>query len=101
MDFFGEIMAFVLIGAGIFLSFPTGFIQFTHFFPAVRAAFSDSGSGEGVTSFQATATALAGSIGTANIAGVAGAIVTDLNHLPVVSRSVSEISVVPSAPLTV
>ncbi|MBO4384360.1 MAG: alanine:cation symporter family protein [Clostridia bacterium] len=76
MDFFGEIMAFVLIGAGIFLSFPTGFIQFTHFFPAVRAAFSDSGSGEGVTSFQATATALAGSIGTANIAGVAGAIVT-------------------------
>lgn len=69
-------MAFILIGTGVFLSFPTGFIQFTHFIPSVKAAFSGKGGGEGVTGFQAMATALAGSIGTANIAGVAGAIVT-------------------------
>lgn len=69
-------MAFVLIGTGVFLSFPTGFIQFTHFFRAIKAAFSGKSRGEGVTGFQATATALAGSIGTANIAGVAGAILT-------------------------
>ncbi len=67
-------MAFVTLGAGAFLTFRTGFFQFTHLKKALLSPFKRSRAGQGVTPFQAMATALGGSIGTANIAGTAGAI---------------------------
>jgi AGCS family alanine or glycine:cation symporter len=68
----------VLLGAGLFLTFRTGFVQVRRFGEACRLAFVRKGSGtEGaLTPFQAFMTALAASIGTGNIAGVATAIVS-------------------------
>ena len=67
----------VLLGAGLFLSVRTGFVQIRRFGEACRLAFVRRGSGEGaLTPFQAFMTALAASIGTGNIAGVATAIVS-------------------------
>jgi alanine or glycine:cation symporter, AGCS family len=68
----------VLLGAGFFLSFRLGFVQVRRFGDAWRAAFvRRSSGGAGVlTPFQAFMTALAASIGTGNIAGVATAIVS-------------------------
>src|SRR6267142_6557472 len=68
----------VLLGAGLFLTFRTRFVQIRRFAEAWRAAFTQPGSGgSGVlTPFQAFMTALAASIGTGNIAGVATAIVS-------------------------
>ncbi len=67
----------VLLGAGLFLSIRTGFVQVRRFAEACRVAFVRRGSGEGaLTPFQAFMTALAASIGTGNIAGVATAIVS-------------------------
>ena len=67
----------VLLGAGLFLSVRTGFVQVRRFAESWRVAFVRRGSGEGaLTPFQAFMTALAASIGTGNIAGVATAIVS-------------------------
>jgi AGCS family alanine or glycine:cation symporter len=68
----------VLLGAGLYLTFRTGFVQVRRFGEACRLAFVRKGSGaEGaLTPFQAFMTALAASIGTGNIAGVATAIVS-------------------------
>jgi alanine or glycine:cation symporter, AGCS family len=68
----------VLLGAGFFLTFRLGFVQVRRFRDAWRAAFlRRSSGGAGVlTPFQAFMTALAASIGTGNIAGVATAIVS-------------------------
>src|SRR4051794_24500485 len=68
----------VLLGAGLFLTIRLRFVQVRRFADACRAAFSGSASGaEGaLTPFQAFMTALAASIGTGNIAGVATAIVS-------------------------
>jgi len=67
----------VLLGAGLFLSLRTGFVQVRRFTEACRVAFVRRGSGQGaLTPFQAFMTALAASIGTGNIAGVATAIVS-------------------------
>jgi len=68
-----------IIGVGILLSVRTGFIQFSKFGYAIKSVlgklFSKSDAGEGaVTPFQAVCTALAATVGTGNIAGVAGAI---------------------------
>ena len=68
-----------IIGVGILLSVRTGFIQFRKFPYAMKAAlgkiFKKSEAGEGsITPFQAVCTALAATVGTGNIAGVAGAI---------------------------
>ena len=64
------------LASGAFLTLRTGGFQFTHLFPSIRSVFSKSeDGGKGMTAFQAVATALGGSVGTANIAGVAGAIV--------------------------
>ncbi len=68
-------MAFLTMGAGLFLTLRLGFFQFTHFHKAVSGVFKGAKRKGGVSSFQALATALGGSIGTANIAGVAGALV--------------------------
>ena len=68
----------VLLGAGLFLTIRLRFVQVRRFADACRAAFSGTASGAdgALTPFQAFMTALAASIGTGNIAGVATAIVS-------------------------
>lgn len=68
-----------IIGVGIWLSVRTDFIQIREFAHAIKVTigrmFHKGEAAEGsVTPFQAVCTALAGTIGTGNIAGVAGAI---------------------------
>ena len=67
-----------IIGVGLYLSLRTRFIQFRKFGHTFRVTigkiFAKSGAAEGaVTPFQAVCTALAATVGTGNIAGVAGA----------------------------
>ena len=68
----------VLLGAGLFLTLRLRVVQVRRFGDAVRAAFVRQGTGTtgALTPFQAFMTALAASIGTGNIAGVATAIVS-------------------------
>ena len=68
----------VLLGSAIFLTVRTGAVQVRRFGDACRAAFVRRGTGTtgALTPFQAFMTALAASIGTGNIAGVATAIVS-------------------------
>lgn len=68
----------LILGVGIYLSFATGFAQLSLFPKAIRD-FTEKlrgkkGSTDGVSSFQTLCTALAATVGTGNIAGVAGAI---------------------------
>ncbi|MBR4658667.1 MAG: sodium:alanine symporter family protein [Clostridia bacterium] len=78
MDALSSIMALFTLGTGVFLTLRLRFFQFTHLSKAIRAPFERRSRKTlgGVTPFQAMATALGGSIGTANIAGVSGAIIT-------------------------
>ena len=68
-----------IVGVGLWLSFQTKFIQFRRFGTSMRETFgkmfhrADATQGA-VTPFQAVCTALAATVGTGNIAGVAGAI---------------------------
>ena len=68
----------VLLGAGLFLTLRLRFVQVRRFADACRVAFVRQASGAqgALTPFQAFMTALAASIGTGNIAGVATAIVS-------------------------
>ena len=68
----------VLLAAGVFLTIRTGVVQIRRFGDACRVAFVRRGTGDegALTPFQAFMTALAASIGTGNIAGVATAIVS-------------------------
>ena len=68
-----------IIGVGLLLTLKTGFIQFRKFGKAFKVTvgkiFDKSEAKNGaVTPFQAVCTALAATVGTGNIAGVAGAI---------------------------
>ena len=68
-----------IIGVGIWLSVRTNFIQIREFAHAIKVTIGrmfhkDEAEEGSVTPFQAVCTALAGTIGTGNIAGVAGAI---------------------------
>ena len=68
-----------IIGVGLLLSIKTGFIQLRKFGYAMKCTigriFSKKEASDGsVTPFQAVCTALAATVGTGNIAGVAGAI---------------------------
>ena len=66
-----------MLGVGLFLSVRTGSAQITLFPAALRrffAAFRDPGEGEGEPPFRALCTALAATVGTGNLVGVAGAI---------------------------
>ena len=75
--FFMPWVVLVLLGTGLFLTLRTRVIQVRRFGDACRVAFVRRGTGEGaLTPFQAFMTALAASIGTGNIAGVATAIVS-------------------------
>lgn len=68
-----------IVGVGLWLSFGTRFLQIRKFGYAMKSIlgrmFSKEKAEDGaVTPFQAVCTALAGTVGTGNIAGVAGAI---------------------------
>ena len=69
-----------LLGGGVFLTIRLGVVQVRRFPGAVRAMFAGAGDRAGMAGvlspFQAFATALAASIGTGNIAGVATAIIS-------------------------
>ena len=65
----------VILGVGIFLSIKLHFFQFKYFFKAFKDVFkTEKGDNKGFTPFQAASTALAGTLGTGNIIGVATAI---------------------------
>lgn len=65
----------LLFGTHLYLTFRTGFIQ-KHLFKAIKISFQKDEGAEGdVSQFGALATALAATIGTGNIVGVATAIV--------------------------
>lgn len=68
----------LILGVGIYLTIRTGFAQITLFPRAMRVflgrLFNRNAKENGVTSFQALCTALAATVGTGNIVGVAGAI---------------------------
>ena len=68
-----------IIGVGLLLSVRTGFLQIRKFPYAIKTTigrmFHKKDASDGaMTPFQAVCTALAGTVGTGNIAGVAGAI---------------------------
>lgn len=70
------LLVFVLIGAGIFFTVATRFIQFRHF-GHMWSLLRISGEGRkegGISSFEALMTSLAARVGTGNLAGVAIAI---------------------------
>lgn len=62
------------MGAGIYFSIVTRFIQVRYLREMIRLLFDGKSSDKGVSSFQAFAIAISGRIGTGNIAGVATAI---------------------------
>ena len=69
----GPWLVALILGAGVLLSWRTGFVQITCFPRAVRLFFSslrENGAGD----FRAMCTALAATVGTGNLVGVAGAI---------------------------
>ena len=68
-----------IIGVGLYLSIRTGFLQIRKFPYAIRTTIGrmfrkKDASGGAITPFQAVCTALAATVGTGNIAGVAGAL---------------------------
>jgi AGCS family alanine or glycine:cation symporter len=62
------------LGAGLFYSILTRFVQVRLFSEMIRLLFSSKESDKGISSFQALAVSLSGRVGTGNIAGVAAAI---------------------------
>ncbi|MCB1161297.1 sodium:alanine symporter family protein [bacterium] len=73
----GNFLAFILVGTGIFIAWRTRFIQLRqlkHAIALVRGKYDDPADEGDINHFQALATALSATIGTGNIAGVATAI---------------------------
>ncbi len=75
---FPSILAMLLLGSGLFLTLRYRFVQLTCFREAVRTLVPPQSAGAtgALSPFQAFMTALAASIGTGNIAGVATAVVS-------------------------
>ena len=79
-DFIWGVPAMIcIVGVGLFLSFRTKFIQIRKFPYAMKVTFGRmfkkrEASDGALTPFQAVCTALAATVGTGNVAGVAGAI---------------------------
>ena len=75
------ILLFLLVGSGIYFSFCTGFVQIRRFPNAWNRVFGnftlkgEASGNDGMSSFQALATAIAAQVGTGNIAGCATALV--------------------------
>lgn len=78
----GNILMFVLCGAGILFTFSFRFVQLRFFKKAFSHTFGnislkgEKADSEGMSSFQSLATAIAGQVGTGNLAGAATAIVS-------------------------
>ena len=75
------VLIFLLIGVGLWYSIKTGFVQIRYFGYGMKKTFGDLNLfGEkqdaGMSSFQALATAIAAQVGTGNIVGASGAILT-------------------------
>ncbi len=74
-------LLFLLVGTGVYFSIRTRFVQVRHFKQAWNRVFSgftlkgNKAGKEGMSSFQALATAIAAQVGTGNIAGCATALV--------------------------
>jgi len=67
-------LIYLALGAGLFYSILTRFLQVRLFGEMIRLLFSSKESDKGISSFQALAVSLSGRVGTGNIAGVAAAI---------------------------
>ncbi len=76
------LLLFLLVGTGIFFSIRTRFVQIRRFGAAFKRVFGsftlngDKAGKDGMSSFQALATAIAAQVGTGNIAGCATALVS-------------------------
>ncbi len=76
----GPVMLLLLVSTGVYLSIRTGFLQATRFRYIMRNTIGTlfngkkKENGSNLSPFQAVSTALAGTVGTGNIAGVTGAI---------------------------
>ncbi len=69
-----EALIYLCLGAGLFFSLLTRFVQVRLFREMLYLLFSSKESDRGISSFQALAVSLSGRVGTGNIAGVAAAI---------------------------
>lgn len=67
-------LIYLCLGAGLFYSIKTKFLQVRHFREMCTLLMSGKSSEKGISSFQALAVSLSGRVGTGNIAGVAAAI---------------------------
>ena len=79
----GPLMLLLLVGTGVYLTVRVNWLQVTHFGRILKntvgTLFQKSGKtdhGANISPFEAVTTALAGTVGTGNIAGVTGAIFT-------------------------
>ena len=75
------ILVVLLVGTGVFFSLRTRFVQVRCFGEAMKKTFGNirlkgGAQKSGMTSFQALATAIAAQVGTGNIIGASGAILT-------------------------
>ena len=75
------ILVFLLVGTGLWFSFKTKFVQVRCFGEGMRNVFgkltlNGKKHESGMSSFQALATAIAAQVGTGNIVGASGAILT-------------------------
>lgn len=75
------ILVFLLIGVGLFYSIRTNFVQIRCFGEGLRKVFGNlslngAKHASGMSSFQALATSIAAQVGTGNIVGASGAILT-------------------------
>ena len=75
------ILVFMLLGVGLWYSIKTGFVQIRCFGEGIRKVFGNltlngKKHDSGMSSFQALATAIAAQVGTGNIVGASGAILT-------------------------
>ena len=73
----GAPVLILLVGTGVYLTLLLGLPQFRYFFASLSEVFSfrkKSGEDKSITSFAAMATAMAATVGTGNVAGVATAL---------------------------
>ncbi len=75
------ILVFLLVGVGLWYTFKTRFVQVRYFGKGMKKVFGNlslkgGAQKQGMTSFQALATAIAAQVGTGNIVGASGAILT-------------------------
>ena len=79
----GPLMLLLLVGTGVYLTFRVHWLQVTHFGRILKNTVGSlfkkkevKDDGANISAFEAVTTALAGTVGTGNIAGVTGAIFT-------------------------